>query len=194
MGAETGANTPLDPRSRSVSSENLASMNALASSSPSVNTLQARLSNLTVAVGRSPRNDQGSTSRLASMGDGTDMQEASNAPSPGETSVEQNSLPSQNGDYFAEQEGSPLGQTPHTPTEGNSRRVSDEEITLSRSQSPQHVEYSAEDLAKVPSYSTALRSNPRTPINAGLPSYQTATRNTMLSPPIPVYINGSRSS
>ena len=195
MGAETGANTPIDPRSRSVSADDLASMDALASSSPAVNTLSARLSTLNTAVGRSPRIDLGNRPPFSSIENGTEIQEALHVPSPGELRAQQNSPPSQNGDYFTQRQGSSPGQSPHTPTnERLPRRISDEDDEpLTSHQSPRHVEYSAEDLAKVPSYSTALRSNPRTPINADLPSYQTATGSPLPSPPIPVYVNGSRS-
>ena len=43
-----------------------------------------------------------------------------------------------------------------------SRRVSEEDEVTSGSITPLHIEYSAEGLANVPNYTTALQSNPRT--------------------------------
>ena len=41
---------------------------------------------------------------------------------------------------------------------------------------PQHFEYSPEEMSRVPSYSTALRTLPPTPINAGPPHYDLSLR------------------
>ena len=190
FGAATGGNTPINPRSRSVSTENLASTNAMASGSIAANLLQNRLSNLDIAGGRSPPVDR-DRSQLSTWGDSIGVHDTLNAQNLGQDRLQQSSPPSQNEGYFAQREGSSAG---HTPNDRLSRRVSEEDDAPCGLQLLEHVEYSAENLAKVPSYSTALRSNPRTPINAGLPSYQTATRSPMPSPPIPIYVNDSRSS
>ncbi|KAL8935212.1 MAG: hypothetical protein Q9211_004818, partial [Gyalolechia sp. 1 TL-2023] len=52
------------------------------------------------------------------------------------------------------------------------RRMSDHD---SEHSGAQHVEFGPEEMSKVPSYSTALRSHPQTPINAVPPTYQSAT-------------------
>ncbi|KAL9603832.1 MAG: hypothetical protein Q9219_000941 [cf. Caloplaca sp. 3 TL-2023] len=49
--------------------------------------------------------------------------------------------------------------------------------------SPQHFEFSPEQLSKVPSYSTALRSHPQTPISEWPPTYQSATSQHAAFPP-----------
>ncbi|KAL8941322.1 MAG: hypothetical protein Q9216_002307 [Gyalolechia sp. 2 TL-2023] len=58
-----------------------------------------------------------------------------------------------------------------------SRRTSDHD---SESSDAQHVEFSPEEMCKVPSYSTALRSHPQTPINEVPPTYQSATSQSYL--------------
>jgi len=47
-----------------------------------------------------------------------------------------------------------------------------------------HIEYCADDLARVPSYPTALQSQPNIPIDRVLPSYRAAIRTPDSSPPL----------
>lgn len=79
---------------------------------------------------------------------------------------------------------------PHRRTSAQSQsiRASEEDDVLpSGMQTPMqtHVEYSAEDLARVPSYTTALQSRPNIPIDSALPNYQAATSTPDSSPPLP---------
>ncbi|KAL8783001.1 MAG: hypothetical protein Q9213_004958 [Squamulea squamosa] len=49
-------------------------------------------------------------------------------------------------------------------------------VGSSSRQTSQHFEHSPEEMSKVPSYTTALRSQPRTPLNEVPPTYQSANR------------------
>ena len=185
-GAHSGMNTPLNSRSRSVSTENLASMDAMASSDFAANALQTRLNNLGPSGPAGSHRTARERSQLSNSGDGMNEQSTSLGGTP---------LPSTSpaGGYFSERTGSSAEETPGDPL---SRQPSEEDGTGRTS--PQHIEYSAESLAKVPSYTTALQSNPRTPIHAGLPTYQAATRPYIpgsQTPPAQVYLqNGLRGS
>ena len=171
-GPRSGLTTPFQGRSRSVSAEGVSvgAEDDTTTSGIPVSVLQSRLNSLNMAGAtaiRIPRD----RSQLATSGDGIQGQNGS-GDSPVDNVLPRNASASQAG-YFDNREGTPNG---HTPGENMNRRVSEEEEELAPSHSPQHVEFSAEDLAKVPSYTTALRSNPRTPINEGLPSYYTAVQ------------------
>lgn len=190
-GVGTGANTPISAQSRSVSGDDLAAIETMEPSLFAANVLQNRLSNLDIAGARSPRLDRGDRVQLSTLADGTPSLEVSNTHRANGNRPQQGSPPSHNGGYFAHGEGSYVRQFPN---DGRSRSVSEEEILLSGSHSPEHVEYTAENLAKVPSYSTALRANPRTPVSNGLPSYHTATRMPMPTSPMPVHTSDSGAS
>jgi len=182
-GGASGLNTPFTSRSRSVSAENLASMDAVTSSNFAANVLQSRLNSLDVA-GRTARDrSQHRVSRDESGDQGT-----VDSLRPDDGGTPHGSLPNSlpNGSNFTHSGG---GSSQQSPGHGLSRQVSDEDDRQSGHVSPQHVEYSAETLAKVPSYSTALQSNPRTPVNEGLPSYQTATRVPLPSPPTAAHLH-----
>ena len=166
-GVQSGVNTPLNPRSRSVSIENLTLMNAMASSDSAASFLQNRLSNLDAAGPAGSHRTARERSQLSSTGDSIFDHNTSLVGTPLTTA-------SPAGGYFAETSGSSAEQTPGDTMSHSSS----EEEGIERA-SPQHIEYSAEDLAKVPSYSTALQANPRTPIKKGLPTYHAATRPSL---------------
>lgn len=172
-GGASGRATPFQSRSRSVSTDNLASMDGIASSNLSASVLQSRLSNIDVASSSRLARDR---SQLSTSGDGTEPGSFEIAKTDG-GGTPQNSLPS--GGYF--------GQGGHSPSTSApvSRRVSEDDEVTSGPVTPQHIEYSAESLAKVPSYTTALQSIPRTLVNDGLPTYQNATRTSQISPTMP---------
>ena len=161
VGGPSGFNTPFTSRSRSVSTENLASLDTVASNDLAANVLQTRLNNLEV-VGQNRIGNENANTIIS--------RQISN---PREDTSEQ---PEANG---------------HCDSDNSAdicRRVSDDDAETSGHVTPQHIEYSAESLAKVPSYTTALQSQTRRPINDGLPSYHSATqrhfRNTAtLYPP-----------
>ena len=169
VGGASGMGTPFQSRSRSVSTENLASMDGVASSDFGASVLQSRLSNLDIAGSNRVARDR---SQLSTSRDGTEPGSFEIARMD-DVSIPQSSLP--HGGYFGQIVGNAGGQSPGTSVPV-SRRVSEEEEVTSGPVTPQHIEYSAESLAKVPSYATALQSNPRTLVNDGLPTYQSATR------------------
>ena len=176
-GGASGVGTPFQSRSRSVSTENLVSLDGVASSDFAANLLQTRLSNLDVAgSNRLVRDRQLERSQLSSSGDGVNDNSSIEGTRLDENGSRQNSLP--NGSYFGQQ---------HSPSNSDpaSRRVSEEDGITSGPVTPQHIEYSAESLAKVPSYTAALQSQTRTPINDGLPTYRTATRTPVARPSMP---------
>ena len=174
-GGASGRGTPFQSRSRSVSTENLASMDGVASSDFSASVLQSRLNNLDVAGSNRVARDR---SHLSTSGDGTGAgsfevaraDDAGTPPNPPPCTG--SSAPP----------GSNVGVNGPSTSAPVSRRVSEEDEVTSGAVTPQHIEYSAETLAKVPSYTTALQSNARTLVNDGLPTYQSATRT---SPPMP---------
>ena len=161
----SGLNTPFQSRSRSVSTENLTSLNGIASNDIAASTLRSRLSSLdTEGIGRSGQDRSLDRSQHLSSSDGRrDRGDQSSGPWP--------NFPSSGG-YFAS------GGNHHNPSSGNvpPRQCSQEDDPTSNPVTPEHIEYSAETLSKVPSYTTALQSQARTPFNDGLPTYQSAVR------------------
>lgn len=167
-GGPSGMSTPFQARSRSVSAENLASLDRVASNDFAANVLQTCLSNLDVAgSNRIARDRTFDRSHLSSSGDGGD-----NGADDSGTSLPP-SLP--HGGSFGQGGGDGNRQSPSS-SNPVSRRVSEEDDVASGAETPQHIEYSAENLAKVPSYTTALQTQTRRPINDGLPTYQSATQ------------------
>lgn len=177
-GGASGRGTPFQSRSRSVSAENLASMDGVASSDFGASVLQSRLSNLNVAGSNRVARDR---SQLSTSGDGTEIGSLEIARMD-DAGTPQESLP--RGGYFGQPVGNVNGHSPNASLPV-SRRVSEEDEVTSGPVTPQHIEYSAESLAKVPSYTTALQSNPRALVDDGLPTYQSATRTPRTSPPMP---------
>ena len=170
-GGVSGVATPFYSQSTSASSENLASMDGMAARNFAPNVLQHRLNNLEVAEANRFSRDR---PQAAVSGDAT--------PEPGSheagraENVPQGQLPGRS--YFDDSAGS---TSRHSESNPISRRVSEEDPLAT---TPQHIEFSAEEMSKVPSYSTALQSR-ATPINANLPNYQAATSTPLPSPPVP---------
>ena len=175
-GGASGMGTPFQSRSRSVSAENLASMDGIAYNDFAASVLQTRLSNLDVVRSNRIARDRAARdpSQLSTLCDGTAEQSSPETMRTDDGPAPSISLP--NGDYFEHSGGNTSGTV--------SRRVSEEDEPPSGPVTPQHIEYSAESLAKVPSYTTAIQSQARMPINDGLPTYQTATRLRTHSPPM----------
>ena len=173
-GGASGRGTPFQSRSRSVSAENLASMDGVASSDFGASVLQSRLTNLDVVGSNRFVRDR---SQLSTSGDGTEPSGLENA-GMCDTGTPQDSLPS-GGGFLGQIAGSTGGQS-SSISAPISRRVSEEDEVTAGPVTPQHIEFSAESLAKVPSYTTALQTNPRTLVNDGLPTYQSATRPTQV--------------
>lgn len=112
---------------------------------------------------------------------------------------------SNQGDYFCRtgSSGHLLGQSPNMPNsilsvpdgEDVSRRTSAEasaettDLVSSGAHTPQGQYYHAEDLSRVPSYSTAVRTPvPRTSVDSGLPSYFVTTSAAAPSEPPNAYL------
>ena len=167
-GCASGRGTPFQSRSRSVSTENLASMDGVASSDFAASVLQSRLSNLDLGGSNRSARDR---SQLSTSGDGTEPAFFEIARLD-DASTQQSPLP-RSGDV-GHTGGSISGHSPYTSASASRRESGEDEVT-SVPVSPQHIEYSAESLAKVPSYTAALQSNPRTLANDGLPTYQSVT-------------------
>ena len=177
VGCPSGMSTPFQSRSRSVSSENLTSLIGVASSDFAANALQSRLNSLDMAgANRTNRDRTVDRSQLSSSGDGQgEHGDVSGTSLP-------NSLP--HGCSFS-LSVTDASTEPSTNGDHTSRRASEEDNLTPGAVTPQHIEYSAESLAKVPSYTTALKSQTRTPINSGLPTYQSATCAYVQTPAMP---------
>ena len=175
-GGISGRGTPLQSRSRSVSTDNLISMDGIAASDFGASVLQSRLNSLDVISSNRVMRDR---SQLSTSGDGTEPASLETARTD-DSITPQNSVPS--GGYFGQSASSMSDPSTSAPV---SRRVSEEDDIISGPVTPLHIEYSAESLAKVPSYSTAIQSNPTTLINDGLPTYQSATRAAQVPPLMP---------
>ena len=174
-GGISGINTPFESQSRSVSTDNLASMDQVAVDDLAASVLEGRLTNLDVAGNSGITRERNlQRSQIASSGDDDDGH--IEAPRQDDSNTPQNPVHPRG--YFQH----PGSET--NPDDGSPviRRLSEDDETAS-GPTTRHIEYSAEVLAKVPSYTTALQSQTRTPVNDGLPTYQNATRPSSPSPP-----------
>ena len=162
-GGASGITTPFASRSRTASTENLISMNAMASDDTSADVLHTRLHGLANAGERS--RNRPSFFVAAEDPQGARAHESA-----------QNHSPRQ-----SEHDISSTGETCRSPDQSlyptylASRRISNEDERLSGTPIPEHIEFSTEDLSKVPSYTTALHCRATAFVNDGLPNYQTAT-------------------
>ncbi|PWY78327.1 putative HECT-type ubiquitin ligase-interacting protein cred [Aspergillus heteromorphus CBS 117.55] len=148
-----GAGTPFGTLSRNMSSENLASMNALTNTDISASALHSRLSSL--------RANGHSYPASPTEHEHPELDTRRLNPPP---------------DYFA---GAASGSNSHSPTSPElSRRPSDEhehdhDYIHSGMATPYHPQYAeVETLSRVPSYSTAVRTTVR-PCDSDLPDYST---------------------
>lgn len=172
-GAASGVATPWHSQSRGGSSDNLASMDTLASSNFAANALRNRLSDLDVTGSNRFARDR---SHLSMSGDETlEMREGPRGEDGYHSSLPRNGY----------RDNSTANTSRHSNSTPSSRRVSGEDAGPTREHTPEHIEFGAQDLCKVPSYTTALQSLTRTPINDGLPNYQAAIRVPLPSPPLP---------
>ncbi|KAL8834599.1 MAG: hypothetical protein Q9170_003675 [Blastenia crenularia] len=149
------AGTPFS-QSRRDSADNLAATNAMATSDVLPTALQSRLNNLDNAPS---------------------IQNASNH--------RQNTLvPSE--DPSLTMRGNPLAddasESQNEAGDSTSRLTPESDSEHSDQPSPSHVEFSPEEMCKVPSYSTALRSHPQTPISEVPPTYQSVTSQAQQFP------------
>jgi arrestin-related trafficking adapter 4/5/7 len=162
----TEANTPLGAHSRNISDENLTSMDALTNGNVSAAALRRRLNNL-------HNNSAGNSVPIS----------PENPPDEDANSRRNTGQP---GDYFGGP--APNAERSSPPRDGSgslSRRTSEEDNLPSGEHTPRPQFMEVEDLCRVPSYSTAVRSNARTQLSDDLPNYLAATRGTVSGPPTP---------
>ena len=169
-GGISGIATPFYSQSASTSTENLASMDMMASSDLPPNILQHRLNNLEVAGANRFVRDR---SHVSASGDATPEHESQE----GRQGEDANHGLSSGRGYFDHSHGSTSRSSDSNPI---SRRVSEEDPWTATGH---HIEFSS-DMSKVPSYSTALQAR-ATPISDSLPNYQTAVSTPGPSPPLP---------
>lgn len=176
-GGVSGIGTPFLSQSRRASTDDLASMDAVTSSDFAANALQSRLRSLeNIASGRWARDrpyNPGSTDECPETNAHESVREQESL------QLLQNPVPAGDVNH--------PGGNPHLQSRNSSpsRRGSEEDPAPTGTHTPQHIEFSAEDLCKVPSYTTALHTRATAPINDGLPNYQTATCTSNSSASLP---------
>ena len=175
-GGLSGIGTPFNSASRRASTENLASMNTMASSGITATALQNRLNNLDATSSIRPTIENARFPSTRPDPRPVDPPRLVATEDLLEQPLPTTSAPSNQFIVAGETEQGPSGMT--------SRRAS-RDGSVHSGIAPQHVEFSQEEMCKVPSYSTALRSRTQTPISEGPPTYQSATRYPMLSNPMP---------
>ena len=193
-GPGSGPGTPFTPLSRNMSSENLASMNALTNTDISASALHHRLTNLNAASRHHPATPGAATP--GGMMTPSDGFIGSQSPTDGHTIHRQLGVPN---DYFGPSSGS------NSHSHGSpelSRRPSDEvdhEALPSGMATPFHPQYAeVETLSRVPSYSTAVRCAVR-PRDSGLPDYNAVIASSLPTISVPqspqqAYIRSGRTS
>ena len=160
-GLVSGLATPIRSLSRTASAENLSSMGGDDRNTVIANTLRNRLDNLyTTEESRTIRDrTQLRSSSQSSLDDGSQLEEQ-------------------------------LAVDAHRRTSGQRLSPENDDALPSGAQTPMHpsishIEHTTDDLTRVPSYSTALRSRPNLPIDNALPNYQTALSTPRCSSPFP---------
>lgn len=178
-GPGSGPGTPFGPLSRNMSSENLASMNALTNTDISASALHHRLTNLNTSPHHHPATPGAMTPGIATPGDGL---HGSQSPTDGHAIHRQLGVPN---DYFGPSSGS------NSHSQGSpelSRRPSDEvehDGIPSGMATPFHPQYAeVETLSRVPSYSTAVRCAVR-PRDSGLPDYSAVIASSLPTISVP---------
>ena len=164
-GGLSGVNTPFNSQSRRGSADNLASMGATTTTGVLPIALQSRLSSLD----NTPTNPVPENRAAGVSGSSEEV-----------TSAEVQAPSSSNASP-----GIPRGESRQVSGDTLPRRTSENGSENSGSD-PQHFEISPEELSKVPSYSTALRSRPQTATCEVPPPYQSSAPLS-LSPNPTVY-------
>lgn len=190
-GPGSGPGTPFTPLSRNISSENLASMNALTNTDISASALHHRLINLNASPLHHPV-----TTGTSAPSEGLHGLHGSQSPTDGHNIHRQLGV---SNDYF----GAVSGSNSHSHGSPElSRRPSDEvepEVLPSGMATPFHPQYDeVETLSRVPSYSTAVRCAVR-PRDSGLPDYNAVIASSLPTLSVPqspqqAYIRSGRAS
>ena len=173
--AGSGISTPFNSQSRSGSAENLASMNSLGSSILSAAALHNHLINMP-----SPGHGRLAQDRAGNSGPNTPACGSYDIATEENLTHHRRELSARN-EYFTSLVGNsnPPGHIRPLPQRG-----SEEHHTTPATYTSQHIELSAEDLSKVPSYGTALQTPAGTPYSEKLPTYQIATSRPPTPPPL----------
>ncbi|KAL8924949.1 MAG: hypothetical protein Q9208_003832 [Pyrenodesmia sp. 3 TL-2023] len=150
-GGMSGIGTPFNSQSRRGSADNLASINGMASSGVPPTALQSRLGSL-----YNRPDVHLPASHIAAI--------SSPADDPGIPTNQQN--------------GSNHDGNQQRPNDDPLSRRTSEPDSEHSSTGQQHLEFSPEQLSKVPSYSTALRSQTQTAISEVPPTYQSVTQRS----------------
>ncbi|KAJ5287474.1 HECT-type ubiquitin ligase-interacting protein creD [Penicillium angulare] len=184
-GPGSGPNTPGGALSRNISTDNLASMNALTNTDISAAALRTRLQGI-----------QG-LHNMHTMGQPSPSEPPHESPT--ESHPNSRQLNVHFNDYF----GPSSGSNSHTPGSPElSRRPSDEvdhEALPSGMATPFHPQFAeVETLSRVPSYSTAVRSNVGS-FDSGLPDYNAVIASSLpttplLQSPQQAYLRSGRNS
>lgn len=181
-GGVSGRGTPFLSQSRRASTDDLASMDAATPSDFAANALQSRLRSLeNIAPSRWARDRPYNPGSTDESPETNACESIRDQESP---QLLQNPVPT--GD------SNNPGGSPNLPIPNGSpsRGGSEEDPAPTGTHTPQHIELSANDLSKVPSYTTALHTRATAPINDGLPNYQTATSPFLPQPPGPIHVRG----
>ncbi|KAJ9219765.1 hypothetical protein DTO169C6_7932 [Paecilomyces variotii] len=161
-GAVSGPGTPFGTLSRNLSTENLASMTALTSADISAQALHSRLTRLHASATGHPPD--------ASSNDNTSEVDAGNR------------RPAGPPDYFNLHPPHSNSQSPGSAEHRLSDEVDHDHIPSGMATPyPQYLE--VENLSRVPSYSTAVRTAVRTPYASDLPDYESAVAGDLVTPP-----------
>lgn len=178
-GIASTTGTPLNFQSRRASADNLGSTDTMASNELAATALSLRLRGIDLAAHH--QHFVSDTSRALGL--------AEASPS----SSTQGVLPQESSSASAHTLTSTDNAEPHTVEDefrqedsetSSLRRASESDSLRSNSPTPQHLEFSPEELSKVPSYSTALRSQARTALCDVPPCYQVASQS-LPRPPNP---------
>ncbi|KAH8704986.1 putative carbon catabolite repression protein cred [Talaromyces proteolyticus] len=175
-GPMSGSVTPFGTLSRNISSEDLTSLNeAVFSGDISASALHSRLSRLHAVHG----------SHASSPG----TLEAHDVDHPQQPATASHPSP----DYFnlPNRHSASNSHSPEGPSQTGSRRASDEHDReqldsglTSGAATPYHPQsYEVENLSRVPSYTTAMRTSARTHVDSYLPDYQAVISSSAPRPP-----------
>ena len=160
----SGGNTPFYAQSGATSEENLRSIDASATDNLSASILHHRLNNI-----QNSNSSRLARDRAQNIESHTPAQESSEAGLEIETRPHR-----QNAARHVRSANVRGSQTPRSHSNSLSRRGSDEDYSSSGAQTPQHIELNTDDLSRVPSYGTALKTPLRGHVSENLPNYQTA--------------------
>ena len=178
-GIASGVGTPFASQSRRASAENLYSMGATTATGLTATALQSRLDTI----------NGNETTQFVQ-----DVQQASTFGNRPASVVNRQGSMEHDLPTIGSQDGQASNEdtSQHGSCQSSSRRVSDHGSLDSDISAPMHIESSPEAMSKVPSYTTALQTLPRTPISEVPPCYTSPSepRPHLATSLNPAYISG----